>query len=100
MLIASFRKDLINAELDIFISHLKKCTVGIEGQNTAGGKANMEFFLLFVLFLAIIATLLNCSGLFAIILNRNTGIKPTQLEKILYSIYPYEKAKRFLVRIN
>ena len=60
----------------------------------------MQFFLLFVLFLAIIATLLNCSGLFAIILSRNTGIKPTQLEKILYSIYPYEKAKRFLLRIN
>ena len=48
MLIASFRKDLINAELDIFISHLKKCTVGIEGQNTAGGKANMLFFFLFL----------------------------------------------------
>ena len=99
MLIASFRRDLINAELDIFISHLKKFTLRIEGQNTAGGKANMEFFLLFVLFLAIIATLLNCSGLFAIILRHNTRIKPTRLE-ILYSIYPYEKAKRFLVRIN
>jgi len=60
----------------------------------------MHFFsLLFVLFLAIIATLLNCSGLFVIILSRNTGIKPTRLEKTLYSIYPYEKAKRFLARI-
>lgn len=44
MLIASFRRDLINAELDIFISHLKKFIVRIEGQNTAGGKANMHFF--------------------------------------------------------
>lgn len=44
MLIASFRRDLINAELDIFISHLKKCTVGIEGQNTAGGKQTCSFF--------------------------------------------------------
>ena len=43
MLIASFRRDLINAELDIFISHLKTFTIRIEGQNTAGGKANMLF---------------------------------------------------------
>ena len=60
----------------------------------------MQFFLLFVLFLAIIATLLNCSGLFAVILSRSTGIKPTRREKMLYSIHPYEKAKRFLLRIN
>ena len=48
MLIASFRRDLINAELDIFISHLKKFIVRIEGQKTAGGKANMHFFFFFL----------------------------------------------------